>query len=144
MLYLKAPASTLLVTNFATQIGSDKPKISELHDHVRGQVAPQWYDLGIQLLDDDEQAEKLDIIQSDHRGDSEKCCTAMFKYWLKVDKTASWDKLITALNHVSHVTLAEKIKAMTYKGGVGTSMVQMLHTYIHACMWLCVYGHVHA
>ena len=51
----------------------------------------------------------------------------MFNYWLKVDKTASWDQLITALRHVHHVTLAEKIKAMTYKGGVGTSMILILH-----------------
>ena len=93
--------------------------MSELHDHVRGVIAPQWYDLGIQLLDD-EGAEKLDVIQSDHKGDSEKCCTAMFKYWRKVDKTASWNKLITALEHVSHVTLAAKIKKMTSKGGTGT------------------------
>ena len=68
----------------------------------------------------------------------------MFNYWLDVDKTASWDKLIAALKHISQVALAEKIKAMTSKGDVGTSMVPVLHTYIHACMWLCVYGHVHA
>ena len=69
----------------------------------------------------------------------------MFKYWLKVDKTASWDKLITALRHISHVTLAEEIKAMTSKGGVGTSMVPILHTCMYACGYICtVYGHVHA
>ena len=121
-----------------TQIGSDKPKISELHDHVRGQVAPQWYDLGVQLLDDDEQAKKLDVIESDHTG-KEKCCTAMFKYWLDVDKTASLDKLITGLRHISHVALAEKIKAMTYKGDVGMSIV--LHTIMHVvtCVWICTY-----
>ena len=51
----------------------------------------------------------------------------MFKYWLKMDKTASWDKLITALRHISHVALAEKIKAMTSKGGVGMSIVLILH-----------------
>ena len=93
----------------------------------------------MQLLDD-EQAEKLDVIQSDHRGDSEKCCTAMFKHWLKVDKAASWNKLITALKHISHVTLADKIKAMTSKGGVGMSII--LIYYINVCMRLCTYGHV--
>ena len=94
----------------------------------------------MQLLDD-EQAEKLDVIQSNHRGDSEKCCTAMFKHWLKVDKTASWDKLITALKHISHVTLAEKIKAMTSKGGVGMSIVLILHTcmYVVMCVRTCTY-----
>ena len=121
----------------STELGSDKPKISELHDHVRGVIAPQWYDLGIQLLDD-EHTEKLDVIQSNHR-DSEQCCTAMFQCWLKVDKAASWDKLITALKHVSHVTLAEKIKAMTSKGGVGMSTYIVLILYMHACMYICYY-----
>ena len=94
----------------------------------------------MQLLDD-EQAEKLDVIQSDHRGDSEKCCTAMFKHWLKVDKAASWNKLITALKHISHVTLADKIKAMTSKGGVDTSIVLILHTCMYVVMhvWTCTY-----
>ena len=65
----------------------------------------------------------------------------MFKYWLGVVKTASWDKLITALRHISHVTLAEKIKAMTYKGGVGMSIVLILHTcmYVAMCVWTCTF-----
>ena len=67
----------------------------------------------------------------------------MFKHWLKVDKTASWDKLITALRQISHVTLAEKIKAMTYKGGVGSYVHSTNTTYIHVymylamCVWTC-------
>ena len=55
----------------------------------------------------------------------------MFNYWLRVDKNASWNKLITALRHISHVTLAEKIKAMTSKVGVGTSIILVLHTYVY-------------
>ena len=62
----------------------------------------------------------------------------MFKYWLGVVKITSWNKLITALRHISHVTLAEKIKAMTYKGGVGMSIVLILHTYLHTCMYMAM------
>ena len=98
-----------------TYIGSDQPKISELHDLVKVKVSPLWKDLGIQLLST-EQACKLDVIQVDHPGDSEKCCTAMFNYWLQVDTTASWDKLITALQHIGHDVLADKIRKMTSEG----------------------------
>ena len=82
-----------------------------MHDHVKVEVSPQWKDLGIQLLNA-EQSKKLDVIEVDHPRDSEKCCTAMFKYWLQVDTTASWDKLIAALQHIGHDVLADKIKTM--------------------------------
>ena len=98
-----------------TQIGSDVPKMSELHDHVMDGVAIYWSDLGLEL---DLQVSKLRTIKIDHHGVSEKCCTAMFKHWLDVDKTASWDKLIAALISIEHNVLAEKIQAMTSKGGV--------------------------
>ena len=96
-------------------VGSDQPKIPELHDLVKVKVSPQWKDLGNQLLST-EQACKLDVIQADHPGDSEKCCTIMFHYWLQVDTTASWDKLITALQHIGHDVLADKIRKMTLEG----------------------------
>ena len=96
-------------------VGSDQPKICELYDYVIVDVAPQWYNLGIQLLNA-EQAKKLDIIQTDYPGNSEKCCTALFKYWFQVDTTASWNKLIIALNHIGQEVLANTIKTMTLQG----------------------------
>ena len=63
-----------------------------------------------------EQAKKLDVFQADHPGESEKCCTAMFNYWLQVDTTASWNKLIIALQHIGHDVLADKIRKMTSEG----------------------------
>ena len=96
-----------------TQIGSDVPKMSELHDHVMDAVASHWLDLGIEL---DSQVDKLLIIKRDHLGDFKKCCSAMFKHWLDMDKTASWDKLIAALRDIELIAFAEKMKAMTSKG----------------------------
>ena len=93
-------------------IGSDQPKISELCKYVKVEVAPQWYDLGVQLLNE-EQVKKLNVMQSDHPGDSEKCCTALFNHWLQVDTTASWDKLMMALIHIGKDVLADTIKKMT-------------------------------
>ena len=121
-----------------TQIGADVPKMSELHDHVMDAVASDWFHLGIVL---DSQFDKLKIIRRDHHGDIKESCTAMLKHWLDVDKTASWDKLIAALESIQHNALAEKIKAMTSKGGVRRYIHSI--TYIITCMWLHVYGHVH-
>ena len=93
-------------------VGSDRPEIHQLYKHVKVEVSPQWYELGVLLLNADE-VKQLKVIQSDHPGDSGKCCAAMFDYWLQVDTTASWDKLITALQNIHHGVLADKIKQMT-------------------------------
>ena len=60
------------------------------------QVAPQWYELGIELLSED-QENHLDIIKSDHSSDHKKCCTEMFWHWLRTDPKASWHQLVTSL-----------------------------------------------
>ena len=99
-----------------TQIGSDVPKMSELRDHVMDAVAPMWKNLGYHL--GCIQSDRLMIIDGGYPGDSKKCCTAMFKRWLAVDKTASWDKLIAVLRSIGHNALAEEIYAKTSKGGV--------------------------
>ena len=92
-------------------VGSDQPRISELCEYVRVDVAPQWYDLGMQLLNG-EQAKKLNVIQSDHPGDAEKCCTALFNYWLQVDTSASWNKLMIASSRIGKNALADTIRRM--------------------------------
>ena len=59
-------------------------------------MAPQWYELGVKLLKEDQESH-LDVIQSDHAGDYEKCCMEMFWYWLSTNSGATWKKLISAL-----------------------------------------------
>ena len=123
-----------MVCNFIqilTQIGSDVPKMSELHDHVMDAGALYWFELGIEL---GLQVEKLNVIKCDHPTNLKKCCTAMFKHWLDVDKTVSWDKLIIALRNIEHIALAEKIKAMTSKG---TFIVVHNYMYVVTCVWTC-------
>ena len=78
-------------------------------------MSPNWYDLGVQLLNT-EQAKKLKAIQANNPGNVEKCCTELFDYWLQVDTNANWDKLITALQQIDYVVLADRIRAMTLEG----------------------------
>ena len=75
----------------------------------KGEIATHWSNLGAQLLEE-KHANKLDIIQENHRGDVERCCTEMFKHWLNVDTNPSWNKLIDALEQIEQNSVAEKMK----------------------------------
>ena len=93
--------------------GKDKPTIRLLMKY-NTEMAPQWSYLGIQLLEAKDS--KLDVIQRDHSGDIERCCTEMLKFWLNVDLNASWDKLIIALKQIKLNKLAENIEKDIFKG----------------------------
>ena len=69
-------------------------------------VATQWYNLGLQLLDN---YNMLDKIKSNCQGDTEYCCNEMFKKWLEVKPDASWDQLIAALREVELITAAKHV-----------------------------------
>ena len=75
---------------------SSKPTRKKLLDHVIPHVTPRWYILGLKLLKED-QEDHLDVIKSDHAGDTQMCCMEMFRYWLGTNTDASWQQLIEAL-----------------------------------------------
>ena len=58
-------------------------------------MGSKWYQLGIQLLDED-QAPQLKVIRANN-DDVTGCCTAMFDYWLQTHPNASWYELVAAL-----------------------------------------------
>ena len=91
----------------------------------QGGIAPHWRNLGVQLLQE-KYTNKLDIIQENHRGDIERCCTEMLKHWLNVDTKASWDKLIDALEKIEQNSLAEKIKEDIIKEDKGIRCCRLL------------------
>jgi len=63
-----------------------------------------------------EHVPKLNIIKNNNPGDIETCCTEMFKYWLQVDITANWMKLVDALRSLEKVTLADQIEKLFLQG----------------------------
>ena len=85
--------------------------------HVKREIAPKWYDLGLQLLQGEHRHE-LNIIKTNNIQNVEVCCREMFEYWLRVDETASWDKLISALQAIGQNTLAANIKQNILKGNI--------------------------
>ena len=89
-------------------IGNNKPTIKLLMNY-EGKIAPRWYALGMQLLEE-KYVHQIYIIQKNYPTDIRKCCAKMFQYWLEVDTGASWDKLIKALEKIEQISLAEDIK----------------------------------
>ena len=77
-------------------IGDDRPSLKDLYDHVVGEVAPQWKDLGVQLLRPDQQ-KQLGIIELDHPRDAVECCKCVLNKWLDTTTDATWNQLISAL-----------------------------------------------
>ena len=78
-------------------------------------MCSQWYDLGLELLDD--QA-LLDSIQLQDN-DVNKCATKMFKLWLERHTQATWNDLFHALYVLELHDVAGKIEtaisSFTYK-----------------------------
>lgn len=77
-------------------VGHERPTFRYLNRHVRQSVASKWYDLGIQLLEEDN-IEELDVIRYQHPADNSACCRKMFRLWLSLQSTASWNQLINSL-----------------------------------------------
>ena len=111
-----------------TYTGTDKPNLESLNNYVRDGIAPQWYDFGKQLLED-EYVDKLDDIEKKHPGNKERCCTEMFKYWLEVDSEANWNKLTDALKQTGQRSLAKKIKDVLQ--GIIIICMQLYTVYIY-------------
>ena len=82
------------------RVGSDRPLLKDLYDHVVNNVAGKWRDLGVQLLRPD-QEKMLDIIAADHPHDVVGCCKCVLNKWLNTTTDATWNELIRALRSPS-------------------------------------------
>ena len=101
-------------------IVNSKPTKRKLLDHVIPHVTPHWYDLGIKLLNE-EQESQLDIIESNHPDNKKECCKRMFWYWLSTNTDASWQLLIEVLRSpaielpVVAASIEEMLTGMLFK-----------------------------
>ena len=60
------------------------------------QLAPRWYELGVELFEE-EDLSQLSIIQVDYRMDKWRCCLAMLENWTQRYCEPTWHDLITAI-----------------------------------------------
>ena len=83
------------------------PKLKQLQ-LFRSDIGDDWFDLGVELLDSNDEKD-LGIIESDYPRNSNRCCTKMFQLWLDRYPSASWEDLIHALETIELNTVANKV-----------------------------------
>jgi len=82
-----------------------------LNRQVIPKVNTKWYDLGLELLDDEYERE-LDMIDKDYRKDGSKmCCQKMF-----TRDDASWNQLIEAMRTIELNSVASDIEQQLVQG----------------------------
>ena len=67
---------------------------------------PNWYLLGLQL---GVTADELDVIERNYPRDNHMCKAKMFGAWLKVDTSATYERLARALVTIGKRNIAEAL-----------------------------------
>ena len=86
----------------------DSPKLKYLSRHVVPKVYSMWYELGVELLDD-EDIPLLDNIEASNPKSCETCCIEMFKLWYNKKPESSWIQLLDALKYIHQSKLAKQL-----------------------------------
>ena len=80
--------------------GTQGPQMKEL---VLIKVT-EWYELGLQLGVEDTE---LEVIEKDNRGDLKACRRNMFREWLRITPSPSYQRLVGALVAVGEAKEAD-------------------------------------
>ncbi|XP_065907955.1 uncharacterized protein [Dysidea avara] len=91
---------------------NDSPKLKHLHRYKK-QISSNWYDLGVELLDDC--YEELNAVRQNYPSDVDMCCSRMLQLWLQKSKKTNWHQFIKALIRIGLTDLAHKIKVKLNK-----------------------------
>ena len=102
-----------------------KPALKHLQV-FRKYIGEQWFDLGVELLDDRDVGDLVTIKQN-FPHNTKKCCTEMFQLWLSRCTSASWDDLIYALQAIELNYVADKVLQFY---GMYICIIQCVATYI--------------
>ena len=80
---------------------------------MRREVSSKWHDLGLELLEPQDEASLNEIKHNSHN-DVAECCKEMFQLWLEKCPDASWNQLIESLREpsVGLNHLASKLEQM--------------------------------
>ena len=117
--------------------GCDRPALKLLNRHVRKHISSKWHDLGLELLEQEDE-ETLNQIKSNNPNDVGECCKEMFQLWLRKCDTATWDQLIQALRVIDLNNLATEIQGMlkdtvtTASSGGMSLLSYILSMHIHS------------
>ena len=92
-------------------IGCDRPALKYLNKYVRDEASTKWHDLGLELLEPEDEG-RLNEIQCNHPQDNGECCKKMFQLWLEKYPHGTWNQLTQAIREVGLNKLASKIDDM--------------------------------
>ena len=92
-------------------IAHDRPALKYLNKYVKEEASIKWHDLGLELLEPEDERKLNEIQYSSHRDVSERC-KQMFQLWLERCPDATWEHLIQALREVGLNHLATTIFLM--------------------------------
>ena len=92
-------------------VGQNRPALKLLNRHVRNEVSFKWHDLGLELLEQEDER-KLSEIQRNNPHDVSECCKEMFQLWLSSSNNATWNRLIQALRDIGLKSLSTTIEGM--------------------------------
>ena len=79
---------------------------------------------------------QLDVIRNRNPTNAIRCTTQMFQYWLQVDVTASWNKLIEALRKINKHFLAKIICRKVLQGNSAYSYTYGYIVVLYTCVQL--------
>ena len=131
------------IAEYCTYLGSDRPSIKDLCDHVVNSVANKWKRIGVQLLQPD-QLNVLNIIATDHPSDAVSCCKCVLEKWLDTSTGATWNQLIGALKcpNVNLDYFADKLEQKLITEG----NIYVVTLCQHICSWnkFITWAHLHA
>ena len=99
-----------------TCAGSDRPAFRYLNRHVVLHIAPKWYDVGLELMEINDETE-LDVIKAEASlNDDTERAKRMLKRWLEKKPNASWNNLIKVFKipHIRLYALAYEIEGKIF------------------------------
>ena len=92
--------------NLTTSTGVSTPLMKpQLKDLVLVRTT-KWYNLGLQLGIEDTE---LDVIEENNPKDIDACKRKMFKAWLRITPSPSYNLVVEALQTVGEITEADRL-----------------------------------
>jgi len=117
MYYIQLP---ILMSYFVVQYTERHyPTPKQIYNFLKPEtsgIAVQWYNLGLELLDDEGGPGILDAIKADNPNDVNICCKKMFIKWLLMKPYASWSQLVIALKRIGMNTAAMDLSNQLRRG----------------------------
>ena len=93
--------------NLTTSLGiPTSPMKPQLKDLVLVRTT-KWYNLGLQLGIEDTE---LDVIEENNPKDIDACKRKMFKIWLRITPSPSYQQLVEALHTLGEITEADCLR----------------------------------